>query len=117
MRGLIAVTIAPVAAGWLRRAPLLQHRIAQLALARVRVRRELWRQVNGGKVRAAYPKYTTKLVTTTDFKPAQLRVKFLDGRELTMEATGRSVADLYEALRDVSAELEEKEDLAELDKA
>jgi len=69
------------------------------------------------QVRSLFPKLTLSQVTNCTMAPAMVTVKLTDGRALTTAASGKTVVDLYEEIAEVTAELQDKEDLAELDKA
>lgn len=56
------------------------------------------------------------LETNEEGKRAAVDVKYTNGKSQSIDATGKSVFDLYDEMLEFTAEIEEKEELAEMDK-
>jgi hypothetical protein len=70
----------------------------------------------GLQIRAQYPKYTVGLDVNENGLPATLKVKYADGKAIAIDAQGKGVPELIDALLAPTEVMREKEDAVEMDK-
>jgi hypothetical protein len=68
------------------------------------------------QIRALHPKYTVGLTCNEYGTPAVVKAKYQDGTAVTIDAQGKSFAELVNALLEATEPMKDKEDMVELEK-
>lgn len=68
------------------------------------------------QIRKQFPKYTVDLEINSRGLPAQVAVKYNDGKGHTVSAQGKNVQDIMDDMASFIAPMQEKEDMDALEK-
>jgi hypothetical protein len=68
------------------------------------------------QIRTLFPKYVVDLATNEIGEPAAIDVVYTNGKKQHIDAHSKSVFDIFDEMLEYTAEIEEKEELAEMDK-